>query len=386
MADPAAWLKRGRFLDDAWRVNQKVAGRRDPYVDLLRALSLLVVVVWHWVFSVIVWRADGPHASNPIGTTRGLWVLTWVLQVMPLFFWVGGFVHRTTWESVTAAGGGYAAFLRRRLGRLLGPTAVCLAVVLVLRVATAVLIPEVEWVARGLVLMVSPLWFLAVYVMMVVLVPWSIRAHRAGGEVVLVILTGAACLVDVARFRYHLEGIELANLVIVWGLAHQFGYFYDRLAAAPRRVAWCLFLGGLFALIGLTNMGLYPRSMVGVPGEAISNMGPPTLCIVALAVLQIGLALLVRPAALRWLERDRPRRFVAWAGANAMTIFLWHLTGYALAYGLLRLVGWHAPQATTTGWWLQRPLWALAPALATLPLVTLFRRFDRRTLQAARPE
>ena len=357
-------------------VDQKVTARRDPYVDLLRALSLLVVVVWHWVFSVIVWRADGPHASNPIGTTRGLWVLTWVLQVMPLFFWVGGFVHRTTWESVEAAGGGYATFLSRRLRRLLGPAAVCLAAVLVLRVGTAVLLPDVGWVARGLVLMVSPLWFLAVYVVMVALVPLSIRAHRAGGEVVLVLLAGAACLVDVARFRYHLKGIELANLVIVWGLAHQFGYFYDRLVAAPRRLAWCLFLGGLFALVGLTNMGLYPRSMVGVPGEAISNMGPPTLCIVALAVLQIGLALLVRPAALRWMERDGPRRFVSWAGANAMTIFLWHLTGYALAYGLLRLAGWHAPQTTTTAWWLQRPLWALAPALATLPLVALFRRFD----------
>lgn len=352
-----------------------VTTRRDHYVDLLRALSLLVVVLWHWVFSVIVWRPDGPHASNPIGTTHGLWALTWILQVMPVFFWVGGFVHRTTWESIERSGGTYASFLRKRLGRLLGPAAVCLGVVLVLRVAAGVLFPDVAWVTRGLVLMVSPLWFLGVYVVMVALAPLTIRAHRAGGEVVLVLLAGAACLVDVARFRYRVEGIELANLVIVWGLAHQFGYFYERLVAAPRRVAWCLFLGGFFALMGLTNMGLYPRSMVGVPGEAISNMGPPTLCIVALTVLQVGAALLLRPAALRAFERDRFRRAVAWAGENAMTVFLWHLTGYAIAYGLLRLAGWHAPQSTTASWWLQRPLWALAPALATAPLLVAFRRF-----------
>ena len=370
-------------MDDASGMPPQVATRRDGYVDLLRALSLLVVVVWHWVFSVILWRVDGPHASNPIGTTHGLWALTWVLQVMPIFFWVGGFVHLTTWESTERAGGTYGEFLRRRLGRLLGPTAVCLAAVLLLRLLTAVLIPDVEWVARGLVLMVSPLWFLGVYVVMVLLAPLAVRAHRAGGEVVLVLLAGAAILVDVLRFRYHLEHIELANLVIVWGLAHQFGFFYDRLVAAPRRAAWCLFLGGFFMLMGLTNIGLYPRSMVGVPGEAISNMGPPTLCIAALAVLQVGLALLVRPAALRWMEGDGPRRLVAWAGANAMTVFLWHLTGYAVAYGLLRLAGWHAPQSTTPGWWLQRPLWAIAPALATAPLVMFFRRFDGRGTRSA---
>jgi hypothetical protein len=365
-------------MDDSFSVTQSVTTKRDHYVDLLRAGSLLVVVIWHWVFSVIVWRPDGPHASNPIATTSGLWALTWVLQVMPVFFWVGGFVHLTTWESVERSGGGYLAFLRRRLGRLLGPTVVCLAAVVALRLAAGALFPEVGWVTRGLVLMVSPLWFLGVYVVMVALAPLTIRAHRAGGEIVLVVLAGVACLVDVARFRYDVEGVELVNLVVVWSLAHQFGYFYDRLVAAPRRIGWCLALGGLFGLLGLTNMGLYPRSMVGVPGEAISNMAPPTLCIVALTVLQVGLALLVRPAALRLLEAGgRFRRLVAWAGANAMTVFLWHLAGYALAYGLLRLAGWEAPQSTTLGWWAQRPLWALAPALATVPLVATFRRFER---------
>lgn len=157
--------------------------RRDSYVDLLRALSLFVVVVWHWVFSVIVWRPDGPHASNPISTTYGLWALTWGLQVMPVFFWVGGFVHLTTWESVERSGRGYLAFLRRRLRRLLGPTAVCLGAAVVLRMAAGALFPDVGWVTRGLVLMVSPLWFLGVYVVMVVLTPLSIRAHRAGGEI-----------------------------------------------------------------------------------------------------------------------------------------------------------------------------------------------------------
>jgi hypothetical protein len=45
------------------------------------------------VFTIIVWEDDGPHASNPIGFTTGLWVLTWAFQVMPLFFYVGGYGH-----------------------------------------------------------------------------------------------------------------------------------------------------------------------------------------------------------------------------------------------------------------------------------------------------
>ena len=41
--------------------------QRDHYIDFLRAFSLLVVVAWHWVFTIVVWKDDGPHATNPIG-------------------------------------------------------------------------------------------------------------------------------------------------------------------------------------------------------------------------------------------------------------------------------------------------------------------------------
>src|SRR5579864_6012542 len=81
-----------------------VPSSRDRYMDGLRALSLLVVVAWHWVFTVISWH-HGPHAGNPIGSAPGLWALTWGLQVMPLFFFVGGFAHLRTWESVERSGG-----------------------------------------------------------------------------------------------------------------------------------------------------------------------------------------------------------------------------------------------------------------------------------------
>ena len=47
----------------------------------------MVVVVWHWVLSVTHRRPDGEWAMpNPIDTVPGLWLLTWVGQVVPVFF------------------------------------------------------------------------------------------------------------------------------------------------------------------------------------------------------------------------------------------------------------------------------------------------------------
>jgi hypothetical protein len=53
--------------------------RRDVYADFLRALSLLVVIMWHWAFTILVWSDTGPYATNPIGFTSGLWIMTWLL-------------------------------------------------------------------------------------------------------------------------------------------------------------------------------------------------------------------------------------------------------------------------------------------------------------------
>src|SRR5690606_15030801 len=91
---------------------------RDPFVDFVRAFSLLVVVAWHWVFTIIIWRDDGPHATNPIGFTKGLFVATWLLQVLPLFFFVGGFAHQQAWAAQQASGTRLGTFVWKRISAL----------------------------------------------------------------------------------------------------------------------------------------------------------------------------------------------------------------------------------------------------------------------------
>src|SRR5690606_31852127 len=85
---------------------------------------------------------------------------------------------------------------------------------------------DLEWIGRAVLLVVSPLWFLAVYLMLVALLPVALWLHHRFGMLTLVWLAGAVMLVDVLRFRHGVPGIGWLNMVLVWGLAHQAGFFY----------------------------------------------------------------------------------------------------------------------------------------------------------------
>jgi len=75
---------------------------RDRVVDLLRAASIGVVVLWHWSFSITQWNTNGALTMpNFIGDVPGLWALTWVMQVMPVFFLVCGYANLAGWQAVT---------------------------------------------------------------------------------------------------------------------------------------------------------------------------------------------------------------------------------------------------------------------------------------------
>lgn len=361
------------------------AGERDAYVDWLRAFSLLVVVVWHWAFTLLYWADDGPRATSPLGFLAGFWVLTWLLQVMPLFFYIGGYAHLRAWERARARGVGIGRFVARRLRQLAVPGAALLLTWVVLGTLVGWYF-DLAWMGRAVLLVVSPLWFLAVYLMLVALLPAALWLHRRYGSLVLVWLGGAAMVVDVLRFRYGVPGIGWLNMVLVWGLAHQAGFFYREAVAAPRRTDWALLWAGLFGLCGLVFSGLYPGSMVGVPGERFSNLAPPTFVIVALLLFQVGVVELLRP----WMERAlrRPR----WAAANrtvnrfALPLYLFHTTGMALSLFVFWVLGWYTvedrPADITLTWWLTRPLAIAGPLLFTLPVIFLF---GRRWVRPAPP-
>lgn len=349
---------------------------RDPYIDFLRAFSLAVVVVWHWGFTILVVSDTALFPTNPIGSIRGLWLATWLLQVMPVFFFVGGFTHRLAFDGHTP--GTSRRFVRSRLRRLAVP-AFGLASVWVAFGAGLEALVDPAWTWSAVLLVLSPLWFLGIYLVLVLSAPLAIRLHWKWGELVPVWMVGLAGVLEVLRFRHGQGWAAWVNFLVIWGLAHQLGFFYDRLISGSKRIGWMLFWGGLLSLIALTNMDFYPRSLVGVPGQRFSNMGPPTLAIVALTLLQVGVVVLLRDRAVAFLSREgRSRQATSWITANGLPLYLLHSTGMAAVVALGWVVfGYRPPAEPNLEWWVTRPLWIGVPFLATWPLLCLYRRLRR---------
>ena len=63
---------------------------RNRYVDFLRAASIMVVVFGHWLMAGAYFGADGLEVFNLLTENRRVHYLTWILQVMPIFFLVRG--------------------------------------------------------------------------------------------------------------------------------------------------------------------------------------------------------------------------------------------------------------------------------------------------------
>lgn len=359
------------------------AAHRNAYVDLLRAVSLIVVVLWHWAFTILSWRADGPHATSPLGFLHGFWVLTWLFQVMPLFFYIGGYVHLKSWQRAQIRGVGLGSFVLKRLRQLAVPG----ALLLVTWIAVGTIIGsyfDLTGAGRLVKLIVSPLWFLGVYLALIALLPAALWLHRRLGVLALVWLAGLAMCVDVARFHFHLEPLGWVNMLLIWALAHQAGFFYDSVVAVPRQADWSLLWGGLFGLAGLVGSGLYPGSMVGVPGERFSNMAPPTFVMVALLVFQIGVVEVLRPAVTARLARPRWQLVNETINRFALPLFLFHTTGMAIArFVMWRFFGDDLDDGRPDlSWWLARPLAVLLPLLCTLPVIYIFgRNWVRRPIE-----
>ena len=72
---------------------------RDRVVDFLRAASICAVVIGHWMIAMVWWDAGVLRTTSAIGVTSYLWLATWFLQVMPIFFFVGGFSNLVSYDA-----------------------------------------------------------------------------------------------------------------------------------------------------------------------------------------------------------------------------------------------------------------------------------------------
>ncbi|RVX42502.1 acyltransferase-like protein [Nonomuraea polychroma] len=345
----------------------KAAGApRDPFIDLLRVLGMALIVVQHWTIPVLSYDGIRLTTGNALATP-GVWVVTWLSQVMPLVFFAGGAANAINFgRSAADAPRWVAARLRRLTWPLLPLAAVWIPLPHVL---LSFGVPE-QPLEVGARLTGQLLWFLAVYLIAVVATPYALRLHERHGWRVPAALAAGAVVTDVVRFSAGFEPVGYLNVVFVWLAVHQLGFFY---ADGRLRHAWALAAGGFGAAALLVAYGPYPGSMIGLRGAEVSNMAPPTLAMLAVGAGQIGLATLLRP----WLVRLPKGRVLAWAGPRVMTMYLWHMPAlFAVTGVVVVLLGIDTPAPGSTFWWAGLPLWFGMLCLVMWPLMKVFARFE----------
>lgn len=398
------------MMESPGELAERTPATRDRYVDFLRAVSILSVVIGHWTIGMITWDHGFIRATSAIGVTSWLWLATWFLQVMPIFFFVGGFANLVAYDSYRERGRTTGAFVWSRLVRLWRPSLIFLGVWALVQITLHLANiggsagPPLGGDTRllrgmlppGAMVPFGPLWFLAVYAVVVSISPWTIALHRRFGLWVPAVMALGAVSADAIGFMGGHPLARWANVAFVLLFPHQLGHAYGDggMLRWPRATFWGMVVVGLGSLILLTNpplwtlfgdvrftwfpgIGAYPKSLLGTDVEAVSNAYPPTLCFLMGGLWSIGAVMLLRPRLTRWLQHRRPWTFAIAVNGVIMTLFLWHMTAYLLAILLLWPLGFGHQTDSTARWWGERFVWLIVPGMILLGLIAIVGRFER---------
>ncbi|MCW5579876.1 MAG: acyltransferase family protein [Luteimonas sp.] len=367
------------------------ARARDPYPDALRACALIVVVLGHWM-ATLPRFADGRlvDTDHLLAVWDAAGVLTWVVQVVPLFVFVSAAVSADGVARRSAPGEQASWWASRALG-LARPTVTYLAVLVAL---AAIMLP-----AGGRLLgvfnqsLTVHLWFLLMLLTVQALLPWCLRMDQRFGLRAVAVLVAVAALMDVLRaepsspgeLRWlgrdvaaHPPGIAWLNMLVVWLLPQQLGIAWKRgrFRGVGAGVA-LLALGAAWLLLAMASG--YPVAMVGV-SLAGNNMLPPTLALVGVMWLQAGAVLLFEPLARRVLAWRTPARLIALLGALGMPLYLWHKLAELPAAWIGEQLGLpiDAGLPGEPGFWTGRACWIGLCLLSVAPVIAVVIRFELR--------
>ncbi|MGA5269457.1 acyltransferase family protein [Streptomyces lydicamycinicus] len=364
-------------------VADRTPADRDRALDGLRALALLAVPVGHWLIGGFALDGGGAlHNASLLTAVGGLAPASWVLQMLGIFFLVGGHASVLSLRRATGRGGSVRSWLGGRLVRLgrpvLGVTAVW---AMLLPLLYGLGVPEAT-LRTGATLVIQPLWFVGVYAVITALTPCCVRAARWMGAWAAAPLAASVAVVDFLRYGPYAEAVppwlSLLNLLPGWMFAYQLGVSWGE-RRLGRRAAWSLLLGGAAVFAALLLFFHYPASMVGVPGQHRTNSHPPSLLVLALAAAQSGAAVLLRDRLARLLRRPALWAPVALVNLSALTILCWHQTAMlslAVPASFLGQLPGLTSSPDSLGWLLARLAWLPVFAAALLLIGRSTRRFE----------
>ncbi len=368
---------------------------RNRAVDAYRGAAMVAVALGHW--AAIAAASDGlgsVSAGNALEHAPGMAWMTWFLQVMPLFFVVGGYASAMSLDAHCRDGSGRPRdWIAGRMRRMLAPTVVLAGTWLVVMTA-GVAVGVGGLIGLGATAAAIPLWFLANYTIDTAFAPYLLPRFRRRPMIVVGGLLGTFATVELIRYTEPalIDGFVRTvvlniNWVIGWLLFQVAGFAWrDGLLPTGGRLA-AIAGGAWAAAIAAVAIGPWPVAMVHFPGLENSPTHPPSTALLLFGIAYSATAVAAAPAVSDWLARHaRVWTAVVVANSMAMSIYLWHMTAAIVAV----LIAWAAgllPTAAvgTAAWWVQKlPLMGIAAVVLT-GIVAVVGRYERMSL-LARPK
>ncbi|MQA12302.1 MAG: acyltransferase [Pseudonocardiaceae bacterium] len=344
-------------------------------------MAIAGIVSGHWLVTATVAAPGGTLAGldvdSPLRHLPELVPVSWLLQTLGLFFFAGGFAAAVSHARGRLRGERPASWFGARVRRL----AVAVAVVLLGWVAVWIVLSgfglSAGTAATVRNLVTSPLWFLAVYVVLLAGTSWTRSLHARFGVGAAAIPGFLAVGVDAAVALGAPEPIGQLNVLLVWWVLWQLGVAVaDGWTASWRHGAVLLVCAAAgFGILVL--VAGYPASAVGGTGEARSNLAPPSVAALALALAQLGGVLIAAPLLRRLAAMRGWRAAIGWANVKALPIFLLHqsalVTVVLIAGSFGALPGLHTPP-DDLGWVAARLCWLPVFAGALVVLLAVLGR------------
>ena len=359
---------------------------RNRAIDLYRALAMVAVAVGHWMAMAIGIDEHGElFAGNALELAPRMAWASWIFQVMPLFFVVGGFSSAMSLDSFTRNDEGRPQdWVIARLRRMLAP-AMVLAATWAALIAGGFVMGQGELIAVGATAAAIPLWFLANYTIDTAIAPYVLPMFRRHPVAVPTLGLTVFFGLEVARLA-GVPALPQLNWILGWLLFQIAGFAWrDGLLSTGRNLM--LIASGLWAAaVAIVAFGPYPVSMVHFPGLIDSPTHPPTPALLLFGAAYSATAIAIAPAVSRWLAA-RPKAWAAVVASNAvaMSVYLWHFTAAIAASAIFYALGWlPTAQVGTFDWWIQKmPLLGVAAIILAL-MVAKVSPVEQKALLAPR--
>lgn len=326
-------------------------------IDIVRAASLVLVVVAHLTMVVLDRNADGSLRGVNLFQLYPRFEWLTMLSPMPLFFVASG------WANV-----GSTATSRMRRVVVLS----ALASVVAVAWSCATLVEQVVSGGNGIVsdgsrISTQPLWFLTAWV------PFTICARVLNRSARHIVASIAVCLVvlvatDMLRFLADApRWVGYPGFFAAWAVPWLIGAWWrQRHHANPfdeRRTGILVLVASLVVLAALVQFFGYHAALIdAVPGHR-SNTTPPTLFTAVASLMQAG-AFILAARSLDSIAARRDRAIRA-LDAAASGLYVWHLSALSLCAAVLAAGAW-TPDRLSMAWWFSRPAWFAVVVALTL--------------------